>query len=90
VKSLLRLATPFALSLALAAPAWAATAPPPQSKDTAVSNAAPATVQTPAKRGFFCNMVGAAPASYWKSKQHAKAHVPKADKAQQLQPVPQP
>ena len=88
MKSLLRFAAPFILSLAVAAPAWAANAPPPQAKDTAAPGAAPAAVQT--KHGFYCNMLGAAPAAYWKSKQHAKVRVPKTDKAQQPQPAPQP
>lgn len=59
---LFRLAAPFALSLAFAAPVWAAetNAPPPQSQLTAAP-AAPVTAPAPVKRGFFCNMVGNGP-----------------------------
>lgn len=58
---LFRLAAPFALSLAFAAPVWAAETNAPAPSQAVAAPAAPVTAQTPAKRGFFCNMVGTKP-----------------------------
>lgn len=81
-----RLATPFALSLVLAAPVWAAdtNAPPPQSQLTAAP-AAPVTAPAPTKRGFFCNMVGAGSTP---SDVHPVTRAPKHDKTKK-QAAPQ-
>jgi hypothetical protein len=83
---LFRLAVPLALSLAFAAPVWAAetNVPPPQSQVTAAP-AAPVTAQAPAKRGFYCNMVGAGSAP---SDVHPVIRAPKHDKTKK-QAAPQ-